>query len=100
LQPRVGASAQLGSMGWRVRFHAMTFRMSSGAFTGSKIPHFLRHERYLISMTEDNLTALKLGPQAQRTEQASDLPGLGIPEMEAKRYEAKIKTGAGHLHHG
>jgi hypothetical protein len=51
-------------------------------------------------MTEDNLTALKLGPQAQRTEQASDLPGLGIPEMEAKRYEAKIKAGAGHLHHG
>ena len=50
-------------------------------------------------MTGDNLTALKLGPQAQRNDRASDLPGLGIPEVEAKRYEAKIKTGAGNLHH-
>jgi hypothetical protein len=83
---RVRATAQLGGMGWRVLFHAMTFQMSSGAFTGSKIPHFLRHERYLFSMTGDILIALKLGPQAQRTKQASDLPGLGIPEMEAKRY--------------
>jgi hypothetical protein len=45
-------------------------------------------------MTGDNLTALKLRPQAQRTERASGLPGLGIPEMEAKRYEGKIKAGA------
>jgi hypothetical protein len=86
LQARVRATAQFGGMGWRVRFHAMTFRLSSGAFTGSKIPHSLRHERHLISMTGENLTALKLRPQAQRTEQASDLPGLSLPEMEAKRY--------------
>jgi hypothetical protein len=79
---------------------SMTFRMSSGAFTGSKIPHFLRHERHFISMPGHNLTALQLRPQAQRTERASDLPGLGIPEMEAKRCEGKIKAGAGHLHHG
>ena len=51
-------------------------------------------------MTGDILIALKLGPQAQRTKQASDLPGLGIPEMEAKSYEGKIKAGAGRLHHG
>jgi hypothetical protein len=51
-------------------------------------------------MTGGNLTAMKLGPQAQRTEQASDLPGLGIPEVEAKRYEAKIKAAAGNLQHG
>jgi len=43
-------------------------------------------------MTWDNLTALKLGPQAQRTEQASDLRGLGIPEMEANRYEGKVNV--------
>jgi hypothetical protein len=66
--------------------------MNSGAFIGNKIPHFLRHERYLNSMTWDNLTALKLGPQAQRTEQASDLRGLGIPEMEANRYEGKVNV--------
>src|SRR5664279_3859992 len=34
--------------------------MSSGAFTGSKIPHVLRQERHLISMTWDNLTALQI----------------------------------------
>ena len=31
-------------------------------------------------MTGDNLSALELGPQAQRIEQASNLRGLGIPE--------------------
>ena len=57
----------------------MTLRMSSGAFTGSKIPHVLRQERHLISMTGHNLTALKLRPQIQRTDRASDLPGLCWP---------------------
>jgi hypothetical protein len=37
-------------------------------------------------MTGDKLTALKLRPQAQRTEQASDLCGLGSHKMEAQRY--------------
>jgi hypothetical protein len=100
LQARVRATAELGGMSWRVRFHAMTFRMSSGAFTGSKIPHLLRHERHPISMTGDNLTALNLGPQAWRNEQARDLPDLGIPKMEANRHSAQIKAGAGHRHHG
>ena len=40
-------------------------------------------------MTGDNLTELQLGPQAQRTEQASNLRGLGIPEMEANRSSRK-----------
>src|ERR1039458_1990849 len=52
----------------------MTFRMSSGAFTGSNIPRVLPHERHLISMIGDNRTALKLRPQAQRTDRACSTP--------------------------
>jgi hypothetical protein len=52
------------------------------------------------SMAVDTLTALKLRPQAQRIKRASGLPGWGIPEMEANRYEGKIKADAGRLHHG
>jgi hypothetical protein len=74
--------------------------MSAGGFTGSKIPHVLGEEPHLISMTGHNLTALKLGVEVQRADRASDLPGLSIPKMEAKRYEGKIKAGAEHLHHG
>src|ERR1035437_3526230 len=64
---------------------SMTFRMSSGASTGSKIPHVLRHEKHFISFRKEwRLVKAYISVPQLLSHQCTTKAGCGHPEATLK----------------